>query len=70
MGTGFAGKVVAVGSNVQEFEVGDEVFGETGIGFSANAEYITVAEDAVIDWMPPNIGYEGVTRDRYLADLL
>ena len=58
MGTGFAGKVVAVGPAVQEFEVGDEVFGETGVGFSANAEYVTVAEDGVIDWMPPNIGYE------------
>ncbi|MEZ4933975.1 MAG: NAD(P)-dependent alcohol dehydrogenase [Saprospiraceae bacterium] len=58
MGTGFAGKVVAVGPAVKEFEVGDEVFGETGVGFSANAEYVTVVEDGVIDWMPPNIGYE------------
>lgn len=58
MGTGFAGKVVAVGTDVQGFEVGDEVFGETGVGFSANAEYVTVAEDGVIDRMPPNSSFE------------
>ncbi|MCB9336829.1 MAG: NAD(P)-dependent alcohol dehydrogenase [Lewinellaceae bacterium] len=58
MGTGFAGKVAAVGPGVKEFEKGDEVFGETGVGFSANAEYVIVAEDGVIDWMPPNISFE------------
>lgn len=58
MGTGFAGRVVAVGADVKEFEIGDEVFGETGVGFSANAEYIAVTEDGVIDWMPPNISFE------------
>ncbi len=58
MGTGFAGKVVAVGPEVKEFEIGDEVFGETGVGFSANAEYVTVAEDGVIDWMSPKISFE------------
>lgn len=58
MGTGFAGKVVAVGDDVQEFEVRDEVFGESGVGFSANAEYVTVAEDGVIELMPRKISYE------------
>ena len=35
MGTGFAGKVVSVGAAVVGYEVGDRVFGESGIGFSA-----------------------------------
>lgn len=58
MGTGFAGKVVAVGEDVQDFAVGDRVYGESGVGFSANAEYVCVAQDGTIDWAPLAMSYE------------
>lgn len=57
MGTGFAGKVVAVGAEVEDFAVGDRVYGESGLGFSANAEYVSVAANGVIDWIPMTLSY-------------
>ncbi|MEM9260040.1 MAG: alcohol dehydrogenase catalytic domain-containing protein, partial [Bacteroidota bacterium] len=57
LGTGFAGKVVGVGAEVEDFAVGDRVYGESGIGFAANAEYVCVAEDGVIDWIPLALSY-------------
>lgn len=48
MGTGFAGIVEKVGKNVSAFKVGDEVFGETGMTFGANAEYLTTKVSNVI----------------------
>lgn len=57
-GTGFAGKIVAVGSEVKHFTVGQEVFGETGVNFGANAEYLTITETAVLALKPEAISYE------------
>lgn len=57
MGTGFSGKVVGVGAEVEDFAVGDRVYGESGLGFAANAEYLCVAEDGVIDWVPLALSY-------------
>ena len=57
MGTGFAGKVVSLGADVTDFSIGDRVYGESGIGFSANAEYVRVAADGVIDWIPMVLSY-------------
>lgn len=57
MGTCFAGKVVGVGAEVEDFAVGDRVFGESGIGFAANAEYVCVPQDGVIDWIPLALSY-------------
>lgn len=56
-GTGFAGIVEEVGAEVSDFRVGDRVFGETAFGFSANAEFLTIAEDGVILHMPENLDY-------------
>jgi NADPH:quinone reductase-like Zn-dependent oxidoreductase len=48
LGAAFAGQVEAVGSNVTQFEVGDEVFGDlSGCGFGAFAEYVAVPEHAL-----------------------
>ncbi|MEL6667866.1 MAG: NAD(P)-dependent alcohol dehydrogenase [Bacteroidota bacterium] len=58
MGTGFAGEVVGLGTEVSNFEVGDRVFGESGIGFSANAEYVCVDEDGVIELAPNTLSDE------------
>ena len=58
MGTGFAGDVVAVGKNVQAFKEGDRVFGESGITFGANAEYLAIPENGVISIIPEQMTYE------------
>ncbi len=58
MGTGFAGKVVAVGSAVRDFNPGDAVFGETGVNFGANAEYVCVPEDGLILRKPTSMSFE------------
>ena len=61
-GTGFAGVVEAVGENVTVFKMGDRVFGETTLGFSTNAEYLTIPENGVILNMPENLSYaDGAT---------
>lgn len=56
-GTGFAGKVVSKGKNVSKFKLGDHVFGETTLGFSTNAEYVTVSENGVILHKPDNLSF-------------
>ena len=57
-GTGFSGKVEQVGDGVTQFKIGDAVFGETGLNFSANAEYLCIAENAVITKKPHNLKHE------------
>ncbi|WP_206611027.1 NAD(P)-dependent alcohol dehydrogenase [Mariniphaga sediminis] len=61
-GTGFAGIVETAGKNVKTFKPGDRVFGETTLGFSTNAEYVTIPENGVILPMPDSMPYaEGAT---------
>ena len=57
IGTGFAGEIIAVGSAVTQFQKGDKVCGESGLQFSANAEYVCVSEKGVIIQLPKNMGY-------------
>ena len=59
-GTGFAGKIEKVGKQVKLFKEGDEVFGETGVEFSAHAEYVCIPEEGVIAAKPANLTYEEV----------
>ena len=56
-GTGFAGIVEQVGKDVRHLKIGERVFGETAFGFSSNAEYLTISEDAVILTMPENLEF-------------
>lgn len=56
-GTGFSGKVISTGEKVTVFKTGDRVFGETTLGFSTNAEYVSVPEDGVILHKPDNLSY-------------
>jgi NADPH:quinone reductase-like Zn-dependent oxidoreductase len=58
LGSEFAGEVAAVGAAVTEFAVGDRVFGNTGLGFGAHAEFIAMPEDARIAKMPAGMTYE------------
>ncbi len=40
LGQEFAGEVVEIGNQVKNYQKGDQVFGTTGFGFGAYAEYI------------------------------
>jgi NADPH:quinone reductase-like Zn-dependent oxidoreductase len=57
LGTDIAGRVEAVGKNVTQFRVGDEIFGMTE-RFGAFAEYVCVAETAPMVKKPENMSFE------------
>ena len=58
LGEELAGKIEAVGKDVQHFKIGDEIFGTAGPGFGANAEYVVVPENEVIAIKPENRSFE------------
>lgn len=58
IGTGFADIIESLGKNVKNYNVGDEVFGETGLNFGANAEYARVDAQGVIMIKPDFISFE------------
>jgi len=63
LGQELAGEVVEIGRNVKSYQAGDQIFGTTGFGFGAYAEYIclpanTGDADGVIAAKPQNISYE------------
>jgi 2-desacetyl-2-hydroxyethyl bacteriochlorophyllide A dehydrogenase len=58
LGSEFAGEVVATGSAVSEFAVGDHVFGNSGLRFGAHAEFMCVRESARLTHMPAGASFE------------
>jgi NADPH:quinone reductase-like Zn-dependent oxidoreductase len=58
LGNEFAGVIEAIGKNVTSFNIGDKVFGFSGIKFGAHAEYMTIAENEAITTMPGNLTFE------------
>lgn len=52
LGTEFAGEIVAVGSAVSKFKVGDVVFGFSEFKFGAQAEFMVMPEDGMLATVP------------------
>jgi NADPH:quinone reductase-like Zn-dependent oxidoreductase len=57
LGTEVAGIVVALGSNVTKFAIGDHVFGVHANKFGTHAEYVCMKETAPLATMPENMSF-------------
>lgn len=75
-GINFAGTVAEVSVGVTNFKVGDRVFGVTGLGGGAHAEFLKIRADAAILPLPKSLTFEegaafcfgGLTSSDFLVD--
>jgi NADPH:quinone reductase-like Zn-dependent oxidoreductase len=60
LGSEFAGRVEAVGSQVSDLAAGDEVFGFSGGTFGAHAQYLVIPADGPVATIPAGLTYDEV----------
>lgn len=58
LGSELAGEVVARGKNVDQFQIGDQVFAFNGAGMGCHAEYKCMQADGAIALKPANLSFE------------
>lgn len=56
-GMDFSGEIEAIGKEVTLFDIGDRVFGTSGMNLGANAEYICLSENALFIKKPDDINH-------------
>lgn len=57
-GAVFSGVVETIGTKVNTLQVGDKVFGTTGLNFGTNAEYTVIRESGTVIQSPKNASFE------------
>jgi len=57
LGCEFSGVIESVGESVTKFKTGDRVFGFNDKTCGGHGEYLTIAEDAAITYMPSNLDF-------------
>ncbi len=57
LGVYFAGEVASIGRNVDQFSVGDPVFGVASLELGAYAEYLKLSQDATMVEKPTNMTF-------------
>jgi NADPH:quinone reductase-like Zn-dependent oxidoreductase len=58
LGSEFAGVIEEIGKSVNEFKIGDKVFGFNEKSFGGHGEYLTIDEANAITTMPEGLGFD------------